>query len=154
MATLMATGAQACLVMHTSIDDTAEALSLIKSNWAGPIGAYPEAGHFEMPNWVFDALSPADFVEHCRRWRRMGATLFGGCCGIGPEHIAALSTTIRTRTMSVDTYSGLPVRRGWLRGPGKPPPGGRLPLHAVPQADRNLYVGHRLQRRRADIDPR
>jgi S-methylmethionine-dependent homocysteine/selenocysteine methylase len=95
VAALMATGAKACLVMHTSIDDTADALALVKSNWAGPIGAYPEAGRFEMPNWVFDALPPADFVEHCRRWRRMGATLLGGCCGIGPEHIAALATTIR-----------------------------------------------------------
>jgi S-methylmethionine-dependent homocysteine/selenocysteine methylase len=97
VAALMATGAKACLVMHTSIDDTADALALIKSNWAGPIGAYPEAGHFEMPNWVFDALPPADFVEHCRRWRRMGATLLGGCCGIGPEHIAALSMTIKDK---------------------------------------------------------
>jgi S-methylmethionine-dependent homocysteine/selenocysteine methylase len=95
VAALMATGAKACLVMHTSIDDTADALALVKSNWAGPIGAYPEAGRFEMPNWVFDALPPADFVEHCRRWRRMGATLLGGCCGIGPEHIAALAATIR-----------------------------------------------------------
>jgi S-methylmethionine-dependent homocysteine/selenocysteine methylase len=95
VAALMATGAKACLVMHTSIDDTADALALVKSNWAGPIGAYPEAGRFEMPNWVFDALPPADFVEHCRRWRRMGATLLGGCCGIGPEYIAALAATIR-----------------------------------------------------------
>jgi S-methylmethionine-dependent homocysteine/selenocysteine methylase len=97
VAALMATGAKACLVMHSSIDDTADALALIKSNWAGPIGAYPEAGHFEMPNWVFGSLSPAEFVEHCRRWRRMGATLLGGCCGIGPDHIAALSTTIRDK---------------------------------------------------------
>jgi S-methylmethionine-dependent homocysteine/selenocysteine methylase len=94
-AALMATGAKVCLVMHTAIDDTADALALVKSNWAGPIGAYPEAGHFEMPNWVFEPVPAGDFVEHCRRWRRMGATLLGGCCGIGPDHIAALSKAFR-----------------------------------------------------------
>jgi S-methylmethionine-dependent homocysteine/selenocysteine methylase len=97
VAALMATGARVCLVMHTAIQDTADALALVKFNWAGPIGAYPEVGRFQMPNWIFEPLSPADFVEHCRRWRRMGATVFGGCCGIGPEHIAALSNTMRDK---------------------------------------------------------
>ena len=96
VATLMATGAQACLVMHLDRrhgrGSVAHQIQLGRAD-----RRLSEAGHFEMPNWVFDALSPADFVEHCRRWRRMGATLFGGCCGIGPEHIAALSTTIRDK---------------------------------------------------------
>ncbi len=94
---LMSTGAKACLVMHSDIDVTEDALHIIKASWAGPIGAYPECGHFEMPEWKFGNISPADFVELARRWRRSGATILGGCCGIGPDHIRALAKAFGTR---------------------------------------------------------
>ncbi|PSW13153.1 homocysteine S-methyltransferase [Photobacterium rosenbergii] len=35
-------------------------------------------------------LSPEDYLEFAKRWREAGATVIGGCCGIGPEHIYAL----------------------------------------------------------------
>jgi len=93
---LMSTGAKACLVMHNAIELTEDALLTMKANWAGPIGAYPESGHFEMPHWVFGDISPEDYVEQARRWRRIGATILGGCCGIGPEHIAALAKAFKS----------------------------------------------------------
>ncbi|MFO1091473.1 MAG: homocysteine S-methyltransferase family protein [Hyphomicrobiales bacterium] len=95
VSSLMVTGAKACLIMHTSIDNTADALAIAKANWAGPIGAYPESGVFKMPDWQFEHVTPEDFVEHCRRWRRLGASILGGCCGLGPEHIAALSKAFK-----------------------------------------------------------
>jgi S-methylmethionine-dependent homocysteine/selenocysteine methylase len=94
---LMSTGAKACLVMHNDIGLTEDALHTIKANWAGPIGAYPESGHFAMPNWTFGDITPADFVEQARRWHRIGATIIGGCCGIGPKHIAALAKAFGAR---------------------------------------------------------
>ena len=36
-------------------------------------------------------LSPQDYLNYCQQWYRLGATTIGGCCGIGPEHIQALS---------------------------------------------------------------
>ncbi len=93
---LMSTGARACLVMHNEIQFTEDALLTIKANWAGPIGAYPESGHFEMPHWVFGDIGPDDYVEQARRWRRVGATILGGCCGIGPKHIAALAKVFKS----------------------------------------------------------
>lgn len=95
VSSLMVTGAKACLIMHTSIDDTADALAIAKGSWAGPLGAYPESGRFKMPDWQFEHVTPDDFVEHCRRWRRMGASILGGCCGLGPEHITALSRAFK-----------------------------------------------------------
>jgi S-methylmethionine-dependent homocysteine/selenocysteine methylase len=35
-------------------------------------------------------LSPADYLQWAREWRQNGAGIIGGCCGIGPEHIATL----------------------------------------------------------------
>lgn len=89
---LMKTGAQAALVMHNEISTTDEALETLRSEWTGPVGAYPEAGRFEMPNWVFEDISPAQFAQACRRWYGAGARILGGCCGITPAHIEALAS--------------------------------------------------------------
>jgi S-methylmethionine-dependent homocysteine/selenocysteine methylase len=37
-----------------------------------------------------DDLDPEGYLEFARDWVARGATIIGGCCGIGPEHIAAL----------------------------------------------------------------
>jgi len=36
-------------------------------------------------------LTPSAYLSWARQWRRKGATLIGGCCGIGPDHIALLT---------------------------------------------------------------
>lgn len=92
---LMASGAHAALVMHNEISTTDDALRLIRSQWNGPLGAYPEAGHFEMPTWVFKDITPESFARAAARWRDAGAIILGGCCGITPRHIEALSAALR-----------------------------------------------------------
>ena len=37
-----------------------------------------------------DDLGPAAYLRFARDWRAMGADIVGGCCGIGPDHIAEL----------------------------------------------------------------
>ncbi len=36
-------------------------------------------------------LGPSQYLAWARRWVAAGATMVGGCCGIGPAHIAALA---------------------------------------------------------------
>lgn len=36
-------------------------------------------------------FSPQEYLELAKLWAQCGATIIGGCCGIGPEHIDALS---------------------------------------------------------------
>lgn len=36
-------------------------------------------------------MSPAEYAEFAKTWLGLGATIIGGCCGIGPEHIKALN---------------------------------------------------------------
>jgi homocysteine S-methyltransferase len=79
-------------IMHTSPNDTDEALQILRKYWNGPIGTYPESGYFKMPDWQFvDIISPEELVLKSRGWKAQGVTIFGGCCGVGPDHIAALS---------------------------------------------------------------
>jgi S-methylmethionine-dependent homocysteine/selenocysteine methylase len=40
-------------------------------------------------------ITPQKYQEFAKRWLEAGATVIGGCCGIGPEHIKALNELIR-----------------------------------------------------------
>lgn len=37
-----------------------------------------------------DELTPENYAEYTNSWRQLGASVLGGCCGIGPEHIARI----------------------------------------------------------------
>lgn len=39
---------------------------------------------------------PQGYLRFAEEWVAAGATMIGGCCGIGPEHIAALSQALAT----------------------------------------------------------
>ena len=79
-------------IMHTSANDTDEALDILAKYWHGPIGVYPECGYFKSPEWQFvDVITPQDLVGKAHEWRKKRASILGGCCGIGPDHIAALA---------------------------------------------------------------
>lgn len=79
-------------VMHTSANDTDGALVILRKYWSGPMGTYPECGYFKAPDWQFvDVMTPFDLVQKSHHWNKLGATIFGGCCGLGPDHIEALA---------------------------------------------------------------
>ncbi len=83
-------------IMHTSPNDTDEAIDVLRRYWKGPIGAYPESGYFKMPEWTFvDIIPPEELVRKSKAWRKKGVSAFGGCCGLGPEHIRALSEAFK-----------------------------------------------------------
>ena len=43
-----------------------------------------------------DELDPAHYTDLVAGWIDAGATIVGGCCGIGPEHIAAIVRRVRS----------------------------------------------------------
>jgi S-methylmethionine-dependent homocysteine/selenocysteine methylase len=63
-----------------------------------PIGAYPNSYHVP-EGWTLDNeksveardMTTEDFVAFSRDWRNKGASILGGCCGIGPSHIDAMA---------------------------------------------------------------
>ena len=78
-------------IMHTPPEAVAPALDEVRRFWDGPVGAYPELGDFEAPDWRFTRqLAPGEFVAHAMAWVGRGARVLGGCCGTLPEHIRAL----------------------------------------------------------------
>lgn len=89
---IMSIGGSALLMMHSVRDVTADAVKIMRANFAGPVGAYPNAGYWARPSWTFvDQVSPDVYLADARRWVEAGAVIVGGCCGVGVEHIRALA---------------------------------------------------------------
>lgn len=79
-------------IMHAPSNVIAESLSILRSAFDGPLMAYPDSGYFKMPNWQFDAvLPPNEFRRFADQWVEAGTQIVGGCCGLSPEHIAAIA---------------------------------------------------------------
>ena len=62
----------------------------------GPVGGYANAFRPVPKDWVMDRdgllplrddLGPEEYAGHVAHWHADGATIVGGCCGTGPEHI-------------------------------------------------------------------
>ena len=87
----------AVTVMHAKPEVTLDAIEIIRRHFAGPVGVYAENGDWQPPNWVFDGLTPAGYLEQAITWADHGAQLIGGCCGVGPEHIRVLADGLAGR---------------------------------------------------------
>jgi S-methylmethionine-dependent homocysteine/selenocysteine methylase len=93
---LAATGADVISIMHTLPNHVGDALEIVRANWTGPLGAYPESGFFKMPDWQFvDIIEPSALALYAREWQKIGVSIFGGCCGTNPQHIKALSSSLK-----------------------------------------------------------
>lgn len=78
-------------VMHTPSNLTGEAIAILRGAFAGPLMAYPDSGYFKMPEWQFeDVIPPDELLRFAAQWVGNGVQIVGGCCGLSPEHIAAL----------------------------------------------------------------
>lgn len=79
-------------VMHTRSDMLGTALDELRAVFPKPLSAYPDSGYFAMPEWRFeDVISPTELHRFAVDWIERGAQVLGGCCGLSPEHIAALA---------------------------------------------------------------
>lgn len=90
---IAAGGGSAYGIMHTAIPAVGPCLEIIRRHWPGPLMAYPDSGHFRMPEWVFeDIITPSAFAGIARQWRKVfGVAIVGGCCGLGLDHIRELA---------------------------------------------------------------
>ena len=80
------TGPDEMLVQAKRLRDLAEV----------PVAIKPNAG---LPKTVdgktvYDC-TPEEFVRHTKEFAELGAGLFGGCCGTGPEHIAKIAPELK-----------------------------------------------------------
>lgn len=70
-----------------------------------PVGAYANAFTPIPEKWDFHGnesippsrtdVTPEKYLEHAKEWQAAGAQIIGGCCEVGPAHIAKLHQILR-----------------------------------------------------------
>jgi homocysteine S-methyltransferase len=79
-------------VMHTPANLVGDAIAILRDAFDGPLTAYPDSGYFKMPHWRFDdIIPPNELLRFAAGWVASGVQAIGGCCGLSPEHIAAIA---------------------------------------------------------------
>ncbi|MGI9473589.1 MAG: homocysteine S-methyltransferase family protein [Rubripirellula sp.] len=70
--------------------------AIAERNLGVPIGAYANAGSVDDQIGWRPPSEPGiqAYVGFAQRWIEAGATVIGGCCGTGPEHIRALRSMV------------------------------------------------------------
>lgn len=97
VAVLLPAGPEAIFIQCTRYDFVSAALpQLVKAlDGAALAGVYANDGRRWVDmRWHGDRVSPEDYVACALTWRDQGARIIGGCCGTGPEHIAALKAAL------------------------------------------------------------
>lgn len=92
--------ADAFLFNCTHSDAISAGLKTLRQLTDKPIGGYPNRTYIPK-GWKLLSgtesryeFSPQEFIEKAKQWEKNGAQIFGGCCGVGPDHISLLADTI------------------------------------------------------------
>jgi S-methylmethionine-dependent homocysteine/selenocysteine methylase len=97
VANLVRPGLAAVNIMHAKASTVSDAIDIIRKHYDGPIGVYAESGDWAPPDWVFNGLNPQEYLREASGWVAQGAQIVGGCCGIRPDHIQALTDGLPRR---------------------------------------------------------
>ncbi len=66
-----------------------------------------------IPKWIGDELyydgNPELMAEYAQRARALGARIIGGCCGSGPEHIAAMAKALSPDAAPITIARGFEI---------------------------------------------
>jgi homocysteine S-methyltransferase len=117
-------GIGALLVNCIPPDHVDGMLSYLRDFTDLPLGAYPNLGYYTDAGWQFaPGVGSEEYAAMALRWRDEGAQIIGGCCGVGPGHVAAARALIE-RTPAAEPPAAEPVvsANGVLGAPRSPAP--------------------------------
>jgi S-methylmethionine-dependent homocysteine/selenocysteine methylase/SAM-dependent methyltransferase len=113
-------GVGALLINCIPPDHVDGMLSWLRDFTDMPLGVYPNLGYYTESGWASDnRIGGAEYAELAAAWREEGAQIVGGCCGVGPHHVAA------ARARLADTRPG-------SRRPERSPAAGGADVAIVP----------------------
>jgi S-methylmethionine-dependent homocysteine/selenocysteine methylase len=91
VAALEPLGVDAILLNCAPPDDITAGMKQLAPHAKVPTGTYAHLGRFDPPEWLFtDEYPPSKYRDESAQWKKLGASILGGCCGSTPAHIEAL----------------------------------------------------------------
>lgn len=89
----------AICIMHTDVRLVEPCVAAVRAQWDGPLGAYAHAGAVIDGVFTHDGvLTPHEYAAYLPSWQAAGATMLGGCCGIGPNHLQLVAEHLERET--------------------------------------------------------
>jgi S-methylmethionine-dependent homocysteine/selenocysteine methylase/SAM-dependent methyltransferase len=75
-----------------------------------PLGVYPNLGYLSAGGWRSEtSIGGPEYAELAVTWREEGAQIVGGCCGVGPEHVAAARAALGESKPGTKRVAELPA---------------------------------------------
>lgn len=63
-----------------------------------PLGVYPNNGRYDMWEWRWEhTMTPEELAAHACGYVEEGMNIVGGCCGVRPDHIAAVARAVKAK---------------------------------------------------------
>src|SRR5262249_54076309 len=86
-------GVGALMINCIPPDHAAGMVSWLRDFTDLPLGVYPNLGYLSNAGWESD-VSEDEYAQLALEWRAEGAQIIGGCCGVGPDHVAAAAAVL------------------------------------------------------------
>jgi len=126
-------GVAALLINCIPPDHVAGIISWLRDFTDLPLGVYPNLGYLSVGGWRSQGPTGApEFARLALAWREEGAQIIGGCCGVGPEHIAAARAALTGTKPGHRRYTE-------LAADGSPPPDAPPPPRWADARGRSLF---------------
>lgn len=91
-----AIGASAVLIHCLPPEQAHGVAPWLRQHTALPIGVYPNNGRYDMWRWRWERdIPPEDMAAHAKDFVAEGFNIVGGCCGVRPDHIAAIARAVK-----------------------------------------------------------
>ena len=89
-------GVDAMVIMHSDVRVAERGVHGLRAEWNGPVGVWAHAAGMVDGEIIHDGIiTPGQYASHVPAWQAAGATMIGGCCGIGPSHMAEVAPLLR-----------------------------------------------------------
>lgn len=88
-------GVGALLINCVPPDHVTGMVSWLRDFTDMPLGVYPNLGYLSAAGWRHQSdVGGPEYAELALQWREEGAQIIGGCCGVGPGHLAAAGAAL------------------------------------------------------------
>lgn len=89
----------AMCIMHTDVRLAEPSLAALRQHWNGPVGVYAHVTEYDGDVARHDdVITPEEYADYLPAWQGAGATMIGGCCGIGPDHMRLVANHLQTQS--------------------------------------------------------